>query len=184
VRHAANQNALAEGETMSNALVRIFRHHSRIFCDLLFFFCAIALAAQGSNAPPKIFAQKLVAETLAAHSELTGVEIATTPPRKSECVTIASTEIKGIGERCDMDEFTAIKTNKPFVEKENEGGKEVYDVTVPIHDSTGKVIATAGLDFKPEPNQTTDQITQRSLQIAKELDSRLPSKEKLFEPVS
>ncbi len=169
---------------MFNASVRIFSRNPLLPCGFAFLFCATLLAAQSSNTPPKIFAQKLVTETLAAHPELTGVEIAATPPGKSQCVTIASTETKGIGEKCDKDEFTAIKTNKPFVEKENEGGKEVYDVTVPIHDSKGKVIATAGLDFKPEPNQTTDQITQRSLQIAKELDSRLPSKDKLFEPAS
>jgi len=133
---------------------------------------------------PKSSRKKLVTETLAAHPELTGVEIAATPPGKAHCITIASTEIKGIGEKCDKDEFAAMKTNKPFVERENEVGKEVYDVTIPIHDSTGKVIATAGLDFKPEPNQTNDRITQRSLQIAGELDAKLPSKNKLFEPVS
>jgi len=169
---------------MSNAAVRIFRNGLRIFCMLSFLFCATLLTAQTSHTPPKIFAQKLVIETLAAHPELTGVEIAATPPGKAQCVTIASTEVKGIGEKCDKDEFTAMKTDKPFVEKENEGGKEVYDVTVPIHDAAGKVIATAGLDFKPEPNQTDDQITQRSLQIARELGSKLPSKEKLFEPES
>jgi len=169
---------------MLNASVRTPKTNRQILCGLSFLFCATLLAAQTGHMPPKIFAQKLVAETLAAHPELTGVEISSTPPGKSQCVTIASTEIKGIGEKCDKDEFTAMKTNKPFVEKENEGGKEVYDVTIPIHDSTGRVIAAAGLDFRPEPNQTDDQVTRRSLQIAKELDSNLPSKDKLFEPVS
>ena len=169
---------------MLNASVRMFKTNRQILCGLSFLFCAGLLAAQTSHTPPKIFAQKLVTETLATHPELTGVEISSTPPGKSRCVTIASTEIKGIGEKCDKDEFTAMKTNKPFVEKENEGGKEVYDVTIPIHDSTGKVIAAAGLDFKSEPNQTNEHITQRSLQIAKELDAKLQSKDKLFESVS
>jgi len=169
---------------MLNDLVRIIKNNPEVFCAAAVLACASLLSAQTSQAPPKIYAQKLVAETLAAHSELTGVEIAATPPGKSQCVTIASSETKGIGEKCDKDEFTAMKTNKPFVEKENEGGKEVYDVTIPIHDSTGKVIATAGLDFKPEANQTNEQITRRSLQIAKELDAKLASKDKLFEPLS
>ena len=135
-------------------------------------------------ASPKIFAQKLIEETLAAHSELTGLELAATPPGKSHCVTIASNETKGIGEKCDKDEFTAIKTNKPFVEKEKENGKEVYDVTIPIHDATGKIIATAGIDFKPEPGQTDAQVVQRSVQIAKELESKFKTKRQLFEPIS
>lgn len=135
-------------------------------------------------ASPKIFAQKLVDETLAAHSELTGLELAATPPGKSRCVTIASNETKGIGEKCDKDEFTAMRTNKPFVEKEKENGKEVYDVTIPIHDASGKIIATAGIDFKPQPDQTDAQVTQRSMQIANEVESKLKTKKRLFEPIS
>jgi hypothetical protein len=48
----------------------------------------------------------------------------------------------------------------------------------------GKIIATAGMDFKPEPGQTNAQITERSLQIAKEVEARVKTKEKLFEPIS
>lgn len=144
---------------------------------------SIGSVAQTTSSP-KIYAQKLVEETLVAHPELMGLEIAATPPGKGQCVTIASNEAKGIGEKCDKDEFTAIKTNKPFVEKEKENGKEVYDVTIPIHDANGKIIATAGIDFKPQPNQTNAQVTQRSLQIAKELESKLKTKEQLFEPIS
>jgi hypothetical protein len=113
-----------------------------------------------------------------------GFELAATPPGKGQCVTIASNEAKGIGEKCDKDEFAAMKTNKPFVEKEKEKGKEVYDVTIPIHDNRGKIIATAGMDFKPEPGQTNAQITERALQIAKEVEVRVKTKEKLFEPIS
>ena len=169
---------------MPNNSLRTLRNGQPILTGLVVLFCAALLAAQTTQTPPKIYAQKLVTETLAAHPELIGVELAATPPGKSQCVTIASTETKGIGEKCDKDEFTAMKSNKPFVEKEKEGGKEVYDVTIPIHDSMGKIIATAGLDFKPEPNQTNDQITQGALRIAKELEAKLQSKDKLFEPVS
>lgn len=150
---------------------------------LLLIIASVGSIAQ-TTASPKIFAQKLVEETLAAHSELVGLELAATPPGKSQCVTIASSETKGIGEKCDKDEFTAMKTNKPFVEKEKENGKEVYDVTIPIHDATGKIIGTAGIDFKPEQGQTDAQVAQRSVQIAKELESKLKTKEQLFVPIS
>jgi hypothetical protein len=103
---------------------------------------------------------------------------------KEQCVTIASNEAKGIGEKCDKEEVAAMKTNRPLVEKEKENGKEVYDVTIPIHDNKGKIIAMAGMDFKPEPGQTNVQITERSLQIAKEVEARVKTKEKLFEPIS
>jgi hypothetical protein len=56
------------------------------------------------------------------YPELIGVELATTPPGKTTCVT--TNETKGIGEKCDKDEFTAMKTDKPFVEKEKENGRK------------------------------------------------------------
>jgi hypothetical protein len=170
---------------MSNCLNRISRCSFQVSSALLLFLCAGAGSAQTApGQAPKIYAQKLIVETLAAHSELSGLELAATPPGKTQCVTIASNETKGIGEKCDKDEFTAMKTNKPFVEKEKENGAEVYDVTIPIHDANGKIIATAGIDFKPEPNQTDAKVTVRSQQIAKEIESKIKSKEKLFEPVS
>jgi len=136
------------------------------------------------TAPGKIFAQKLIEETLAAHPEIAGAEIATTPSQKHECVTIASSEPQEIGEKCDKDEFTVLATNEPFVEKEKENGQEVYDVTIPIHTSDGKTICTAGIDFKPGPAQQKAKIVEQALQIGKELESKIGSKEKLFEPVS
>ena len=142
----------------------------------------VSRAQTSAKTASQIYAQKLVEEILAAHAELTGLELAATPPGKKHCVTIASNETKGIGEKCDKDEFTAIKTNKPFVEKEKENGKEVYDVTIPVHDANGKIIATAGIDFKPEPNQSEAQVTERAQQIAKEIESKVRSKERLFEP--
>jgi len=155
------------------------------FAGLLGFLVPPATEAQPrQSSATRIYAQKLVEETLAAHSELVGLELAATPPTKSQCVTIASSEAKGIGEKCDKDEYTAMKTNKPFVEKEMENGKQVYDVTIPIHDAEGKIIATAGIDFKAWPEQAEAWVTDRSLQIAKEIESKIKSKQKLFEPVA
>jgi hypothetical protein len=133
---------------------------------------------------PKIYAQKLLEGTLAAHPEVTGLELASTPPKQTQCLTIAATEAKEIGEKCDKDEFTAMKTNKPFIEKEKEHGEEVYDVTMPLHDATGKVIGTVGMDFKSAPGQQEAQIRENAERIAKELEAAIPSKQKLFEPAA
>jgi|RhiMetdeSRZDD1v2_1073273.scaffolds.fasta_scaffold693250_1 hypothetical protein len=55
-------------------------------------------SSSSQTAGNKIFAQKLVEETLAAHPEITDLELARTPTGKKQCVTIASNETKGIGE--------------------------------------------------------------------------------------
>jgi iron complex outermembrane receptor protein len=165
--------------------MRILKINLLVLSAVLLTLCTVAGNSQTTpTSASRIYAQKLVEETLAVHPELMGLELAATPPGETQCVTIASNETKGIGEKCDKDEFTAMKTNKPFVEKEKENGKEVYDVTIPIHDANGKIIATAGIDFKSEPNQSDAQVTERSQRIARELESKVKSKEKLFESAS
>jgi hypothetical protein len=130
----------------------------------------------------RIYAQKLVEDIAAVHPELGGVEIASTPPDKRDCVTIASTEAKEIGERCDNDELSVLSTNEPFVEKEQENGKEVLDVTVAIHQADGKTIATAGIDFKPKANLQQAEAVQQARRIGQELEGKFKYKNQLFEP--
>lgn len=152
--------------------------------SILVVFLTLALtggASVSAKASGKIFAQQLVGQAMAKHLKVSGVELSSTPPGK-RCVTIASTEAKDLGEKCDNDEFTALKTNKPFVEKENEGGKEVYDITMPLHDAAGNLIGTVGLDFKPEPGQQESNVVELAQQVVREMETQIPSKAKLFEP--
>ena len=163
------------------------RGTARVFWLLLVlpgFLCLRDAKAQTNGGKAKIYAQKLLEDVLAVHPEVSGLELASTPPDQTQCVTIASTEPKEIGEKCDKDEFTAMKTDQPFVEKEREKGLVVYDVTMPVHDSAGKVIATVGMDFRPGTGQNRTKVIASARQIAKELEARIASKEKLFEPAS
>ena len=115
-------------------------------------------------------------EIKAGHPEITGLEIAATKSQADGCKTIAATEANEVGQKCDKDEMTAIRTNKPFVEKE----KDEFDVTLPIHDSTGKTMATAGMDFKLKPNRTKVSVVSEAQRIAAELEKRFASKDDLF----
>ena len=139
---------------------------------------ALALIVLCSANAAEIRAQKVLAEIKALHPEITGLELAATHSEHDGCETIAATEVKEIGEKCDKDEFTAMKTNQPFVEKEG----DEFDATLPIHDSAGKIIGTVGMDFKTGPGQTRETVTRQAKQIAAELEKRITSKEQLFEP--
>ena len=156
---------------------------------LLVFLCAAASSFQSSaqtiHVPAaKIYAQKLVNETLAGHPEIMGLEISTIDPKKDECTTIASDEELGLGEKCDQDEQQVMKTDKPFADKTTEHGQQFFDVNVPIHDANGKIFGIVGVDFKPDPKQTAAQATKGAQQIAKEIEAKVSSKEKLYEPVN
>ncbi len=133
--------------------------------------------ALGQN---KILAQQLVDAAVKMHHQLSGLELSATPPGKQACVTIAATEAKDLGEKCDEDEFTALRTRKPFVEKEADG----YDITLPLHDASGILIGTLGMDFKPEPGQQGSKVVAQAQQIASEIEKQIPSKAKLLEAVN
>ena len=128
----------------------------------------------------RIQAQQLVDSTVKKNADVAGLEVSATPVGKTTCVTIAATEPKDLGEKCDEDEFAALKTGKPHIEKEADG----YDVTAPLHDANGKLVGTIGIDFKLESGQNDASILQRTNELLKELESQILSKEFLFQPVS
>lgn len=130
-----------------------------------------------SAATEKILAQQTVEAVAAAHLEVTGLELAASRSKSEDCKTIAATEAKEIGAKCDKDEFTAMKTNQPFVEQEKDG----FDVTMPLRDASGQVIGTLGIDFKPESGQTKASVTEKAKQIAAEVEKKITSREQLFE---
>jgi hypothetical protein len=138
---------------------------------------ALAAAARPGSGAEKIFAQRVVDEIKAAHPEITSLELAARQPGKG-CVTIAATEAKEIGQKCDQDELTVWKTNRPFVEQET----QEFDVTIPIHDAAGHTIATAGMDFQRQPNRSKASVTGEALKIGAELQQKLRSESDLFRP--
>ena len=163
--------------------IRISKMPLLILTMLLVFLCAAGSSAQTLQLPTaKIYAQKLVNETLAANPDIMGLEISAATIEKG-CTTIASDEELGIGEKCDRDEYDVMKTNKPLADNTTEHGKKFFDVNVPLHDANGKAMAIVGVDFKPDPKQTAAQATERAEQIAKEIEAKVSSREKLYEPV-
>src|ERR1700732_5189236 len=127
-----------------------------------------------SGAKRRIFAQVLVENTVAKHAELAGLELATTPPDGHDCTTIAATDVKEMGDKCDKGELAVMKTGKPTVEKESDG----YDVPLPLHVS-GKTIGIIGMDFKLDQKESG--LVDRANVIAKEVEDQIPAKSKLFE---
>jgi hypothetical protein len=176
---------MSQGEIMHAASIRISKMQLLVLATLLILLSAALSSAQTLKLPAaKIYAQKLVNEALGSHSDIMGLEISAVSVGKEECTTIASDEELGIGEKCDEDELAVMKSNKLVVDKTTEHAQEFFDVNVPIHDPSGKVIAIVGVDFKPDPKQTSAQASARAQQIAKEIEAKVKSKEQLYEQVN
>src|SRR5713226_9197462 len=69
----------------------------------------------------KTQAQHLVDLTAQKHPEITELELSAAPAGQERCITIAATNPKDLGEKCDKDEAIALKTLEPFVEQEADG---------------------------------------------------------------
>jgi len=142
--------------------------------------CGLMMVCTLDAQSGKTQAQQLVDSTVKKNGDLAGLEVSATPAGKTTCVTIAATEAKDIGEKCDEDEFAALKAGKPRVERESDG----YDVTAPLHDARGKLVGTIGIDFKLLPGQTDESILQRTGELLKQLEPQISSKEFLLQPAS
>ena|SRR5215469_14824704 len=125
----------------------------------------------------KTFAQELVEQTLANHPHADEVGIAVRSSRG--CRTIASTDKGDLGEACEKDDIAPMQNGKPYVEHEKDG----YDVSVPLHDTEGKIIGSLGIGFKRASGQTQASAIAEATKISEEMAARITSKAKLFEPV-
>jgi hypothetical protein len=142
---------------------------------LLITLSPVLISAQTKTHAGKSFAQKLVETTRAKHPELDEIGISAITSRG--CVGIASTDKSDVGGKCEREDSEPMRTGKPVVEKEKDG----FDVTLPLHDSAGKMIGSAGFGFKAAPGQTEASVTEQAQKIAAEMETQIPSKAKLFE---
>ncbi|HKQ87702.1 MAG TPA: hypothetical protein VJS43_13145 [Candidatus Acidoferrales bacterium] len=124
----------------------------------------------------RILAQKLVNDAHARHPEASEIGIVTTGSKG--CTTIASTDKSDIGEKCEADDSEPIRTGKPYVGKE---GKN-FDVTLPLHDESGKTVGSVGIELAPRSGQTQADVVKRAQDIAKEMEAAIPSKASLSQP--
>src|SRR6202049_3906880 len=92
----------------------------------------------------KIYAQKLVDETLAKHPEVVILAFHVTPPKSQENVIIAS-NIGRYGKKADEDDLRVIKTGKPNLEVNAAGNH--FEVEMALHDTSKKVLGAIAVVY-------------------------------------
>jgi hypothetical protein len=136
--------------------------------------------AQHKTAAPPIAAQDLVTRFLAAHGDvLSAVELALIA--KGTCRTVAATHVEDVGERCDDDERTAMRSGRPYVEAPTRADP-IYDVTQALHDANGKLIGAVGMDLKPLAGDTRDAVVARAAEMRRLIEAEITSTEALLRP--
>jgi len=137
----------------------------------------IPIVAAGQEAK-KIFAQKLLDETLAKHKDVVIMAMHVTPPGKTENVIIAS-NIGRIGKKADEDDLRVIETGKPNLEVNKKG--DHYEVECVMQDQSGKTIGAVGIVFMYQKGKEAE-YKKNAEQIRDEMKEQTPTLAKLFDP--
>lgn len=140
---------------------------------ILFASAPSALAQEGK----KIYAQKLLDETLSKHKDVVVMAMHVTPPGKTDNVIIAS-NIGRIGKKADEDDMRVIETGKPNLEVNKKG--DHYEVELVMQDQSGKTIGAVGIVFNYEKGKEAE-YQKNAEQIRDEMKQKTPTLAKLFE---
>lgn len=140
---------------------------------ILFASAQCALAQEGK----KIYAQKLLDETLSKHKDVVVMAMHVTPPGKTDNVIIAS-NIGRIGKKADEDDMRVIETGKPNLEVNKKG--DHYEVELVMQDQSGKTIGAVGIVFNYEKGKEAE-YQKNAEQIRDEMKQKTPTLAKLFE---
>jgi hypothetical protein len=143
---------------------------------LLFGAVFCASAPEGK----KIYAQKLLDETLAKHKDVVIMAMHVTPPGKTDNVIIAS-NIGRIGKKADEDDMRVIETGKPNLEVNKKG--DHFEVELVMQDQSGKTIGAVGIVFMNEKGKEAE-FQKNAEQIRDEMKQKTPTLAKLFEPAN
>lgn len=147
-----------------------------LLTPLLVLGTSLFLPAQEAK---KIYAQKLVDDTLAKHKEVVVMAMHVTPPGKTENIIIAS-NIGRIGKKADEDDMRVIETGKPNLEVNKKGDR--FEVELVLQDQSGKTIGAVGIVFPYEKGQEAE-FQKKAEEIRDEVKQKTPTLAKLFETV-
>lgn len=153
----------------------ILRDAPKLLVPVLLSF-ALSVPGQSKNTKPRVLAQKIVDDAHTKHPEASEIGIAIIGAHG--CSTIASTDKRDVGEKCEKDDSEPMKTGKPFVEKEENN----FDVSLPLHDLSGKAVGSVGIEIAPKAGQTEKDAIQQAQNIASEMEKGIPSKASLVRP--
>jgi len=148
------------------------------FIALAIFLAAAPFASAQEG--KKIYAQKLLDETLAKHKDVVIMAMHVTPPGKTDNVIIAS-NIGRIGKKADEDDMRVIETGKPNLEVNKKG--DHFEVELVLQDQSGKTIGAVGIVFNYVKGKEAE-FQKNAEQIRDEMKQKTPTLGKLFEPAN
>jgi len=123
---------------------------------------------------PAAFAQQLVNQALAMHSEVILMAIHAQPPGHGNL--IVASNFGRIGKKGDEDDMRCIRTGKPNLEV---NGPHFED-ELALKDKSGRTIGALGVVFNYKPGDEKQRLVATSEEIGREIQRQLPDASRLF----
>jgi hypothetical protein len=131
-------------------------------------------------ASQRFYVQKLAEDVKAKHAELVYLNLRTIPPGRTESYKVGSAP-PSRGGKSDAGDLEAEHTGKPFIEPTKDAPQE-FHILLPLREKSGKIIGNIAIRMKVAPGKTSSDALKLAEKINRELQDRIPSKDKLFEP--
>ena len=137
----------------------------------------------------KIYGQKLVDEDMKKHPDLLSITLHGTPPGQKEVYTMfAGSYPERIGNPDDPDDIYVIKKGITILDPRWHRTKDTdkkFVVLMPMQDKAGENIGLVVYAFKNPPKMSgmEEHYLKESMKLRNDLAKRIPSYDKLFEPV-
>ena len=171
--HSTIETVSSNGEAMMNFPCNSTPWKKPVILGALCLLTGVGISIAGPA--QESLAQHLVTTTMSAHPELT--EIGISVHSTHGCHSIASTDAGDVGERCETGDLRVMRTSRPYAVKENDG----FDVSVPLHDVSGKLIGSLAIEFRLQSGETNRSVIAEASKIAREMEAQIPSKASLYE---
>ncbi len=155
----------------------VFPCYIAAFTLLLFAPTSTKIFAQEVTA--QNYAQHLIDVTLAKYAEVVTLAMHVTPPKSDDNVIIAS-NFGRIGKKAVEDDMKVIHTGEPILEVHISGKR--FEVEMQLHDRSGKTIGAVSEVFAYKAGDDKQEFQKRAEVIRAEVEKKIPSVEKLFEP--
>jgi len=133
--------------------------------DFVLVALLLCSCAGGSESGQFSEAQRLVEQVVANHPMLVRLTIHAVPTGQTESRIIACNISEKIGQISDPEDLSAMATGLAVVLREGNN----LDVTMPIPDKTGKIVAAAGITLAEDGGSSEKALMREADEIAHEL---------------
>ena len=140
-----------------------------------------APAADVTSEKPHTYAQKLVDQELARHSDIVILVFHVANKDASDYPIIAS-NIGRYGKKADEDDLRVIHTGKPNLEVNATGNH--FEVEMALHDTSKKVLGAIAVVYNYKAGDDKEALHKKAELVRAEVEKQIPSLDKLLEPAN